>query len=120
MTYEEARAYMLEKMGAWEGYPFDEETLVFKVDKKMFSLLMHREGHPCVNLKYPKDDIQSLREGFQDITPGYYMNKDHWNTVRLDGGLDDGFIKELMDRSYDIVFSSLTKKLQKQILGHTE
>lgn len=116
MNKESVREYFLSKPGAIEGTPFNIPVPVFKVGNKMFSLInIHEHDRISINLKYPKDKIFDIRSAFKEIKPGYHMNKDNWNTVYLDGDLDDEFIKELIDISYDIVFSSLTKKIQKEI-----
>lgn len=117
MTKEEVRAYFLTKRGATEETPFREPVPVFKVGGKMFGLTnIHEEDRESINLKYPKDKMGEIRSLFKEIRPGYHMAKDHWNTVYLDGDLDDNFIKELIDISYELVFQSLTKKVQKQIM----
>lgn len=115
MDFEQARSYILAKKGAWEDYPFDDVTPVFKVDKKMFALFTNHMNRDGINLKYPKEKMMDVRMAFQDVIPGYHMNKDHWNTVFIDGQLDEGLVRELIDVSYDLVFKSLTKKIQKAI-----
>ena len=116
MNINEARAYFLGKQGAAQSQPFDMPVPVFKVGGKMFALINIHEGRPSINLKYPKDNAETLRGQFDEIVPGYHMNKSWWNTVYLDGGLDDGFIREMIDISYDLVFDSLTRKMQKEVL----
>lgn len=108
--------YMLSKKGAVEETPFKMPVPVIKVGGKMFALINIHEEKDSINLKYPKDSIDILRSGHEDITPGYHMSKSKWNTVYLHGELDDGFIKELIDISYNLVFASLSKKLQAEIL----
>lgn len=115
MDKQQAREYVLSKKGAVEETPFSTPVPVFKVGGKMFALLNIHEEKPSINLKYPKDSIEMLRGQHEAIIPGYHMSKSHWNTVYFDGSLDDGFIKELVDISYDLVFRSLTKKLQKEV-----
>lgn len=115
---EKAREYFLSKPGSVEETPFSIPVPAFKVGKKMFGLInVHEPDKPSINLKYPKEKIYELRSVFKEIKPGYHMNKDNWNTVYLDGDLEEDFIKELIDISYDLVFRSLTKKKQKEILG---
>lgn len=116
MNREETIEYFLSKRGAVEERPFNEFVPVFKVGGKMFALYNVHEKRSSINLKYYKDDIHEIRCAWDDITPGYHMNKNHWNTVYIDGELDDEFIKKLVDISYDLVFNSLTKKKQKEIL----
>ncbi|WP_066496204.1 MmcQ/YjbR family DNA-binding protein [Abyssisolibacter fermentans] len=118
MNKEEIRSYFLSKTGAIEDMPFNISVPVFKVGNKIFGLInIHEKDRLSINLKYPKDKIYDLRLAFKEIKPGYHMNKNHWNTVYLNGNLEDDFIKELIDTSYDLVFRSLPKKKQGEILG---
>ncbi len=118
MTADEIRAYFMSKPGTWEDVPFNIPVPVFKVGDKMYGLInINEKDRLSVNLKYHKDRIEELRAIHKDIHPGYHMNKSHWNTVYLDGELDDAFIKSLVDVSYDLVFKSLTKKKREEILG---
>jgi len=114
MTIEEVKAYFLSKRGAIEDYPFGPETPVFKVGSKMFALITDHFDEPAINLKYNKDGIEMVRAGSEWIIPGYHMSKSHWNTLFIEK-LEDGLIKELIDVSYNLVYSSLTKAVRKQI-----
>lgn len=114
MDKQQVREYFLSKTGAIEDMPFNIPVPVFKVGNKMFGLInVHEPDILSINLKYPKDKIHELRSIFKEIKPGYHMNKDNWNTVYLDGDLEEDFIKELIDISYDLIFNSLPKKEQK-------
>ena len=119
MNIEEFRNYCITKKGVTEELPFDNNTLVFKVMGKMFALSSLKgweEGTESVNLKCDPDRALELRVEYECINPGYHMNKKHWNTVRLhDGELSGGFTKELIDHSYDLVVSSLTKKAKDEL-----
>lgn len=111
MNRETAIAYFLKKPGAVEERPFGPDIPVFKVGGKMFGLMNEAsKKRPTINLKYPKEDIAVIRSMFEDVIPGYHMNKDHWNTIYLDGSLEDQFITELIDMSYNLVFERLPKK----------
>lgn len=100
--------------GVEETFPFDKETLVLKVGGKMF-LLIPLEKHPLsFAAKANPEWSLELREQHLQITGAYHMNKTHWNTVVTDG-LKPKLIFELIQHSYDLVFKSLTKKLQKEI-----
>lgn len=115
--------YCLAKKAVEETFPFDEDTLVFKVGGKMFALSSLREwesGKASVNLKCDPDRAAELRAEYSDIEPGYHMSKVHWNTVSLGGDVSDKLLRELIDHSYDLVFSSLAKKMQKEILESTD
>lgn len=118
MNIEELLGFCSQKKGVTESFPFDQDTLVFKVGGKMFlltSLKMWEQGEPSVNLKCDPERAILLREDYDDILPGYHMSKIHWNTVNVNKGVSDQMINELIDHSYDLVLKSLTKKLQTEI-----
>src|SRR5690606_12964325 len=119
MNIEEFRNYCITKKGVTEEFPFDDNTLVFKVMGKMFALSSLKgweQGTESVNLKCEPDRALQLRVEFQSINPGYHMNKKHWNTVQLHSGeVSDAFTKELIDHSYDLVVSTLTKKTKEEL-----
>jgi predicted DNA-binding protein (MmcQ/YjbR family) len=119
MNLETYYEYCLSKKGVTEHFPFDEDTLVFKVGGKMFalsSLLQWEKGEPSVNLKCDPDRAQELRAQYDDIKPGYHMSKIHWNTIAVNKDASDSLIKGLIDHSYELVFKSLTKKIQGEII----
>ena len=116
MHIEEFRAYCLSKNRVTEEFPFDENTLVFKVCGKMFALTGLEEPDLKVNLKCDPEKAISLREQYESITAGFHMNKKHWNTVEVDGSFSDDFFKDLIDHSYDLVVKGLPKKLRDQLL----
>lgn len=118
MNLETYYEYCLSKKGVTEHFPFDEDTLVFKVGGKMFalsSLSQWEKGNPSVNLKCDPEYAQELRAQYDAIQPGFHMSKVHWNTIIVNAGVSDVLFKELMDHSYELVFKSLTKKLQTEI-----
>lgn len=111
--------YCLSKKGVTEHFPFDEDTLVFKVGGKMFALASLSEwekGNPGINLKCEPERALELRAEYEGINPGYHMSKVHWNTVAVNSDVEPKLLMELIDHSYDLVFKSLTKKLQAEIL----
>jgi len=116
MNIEELRSFCLTKKGATEGFPFGEDTLVFKVGDKIF-LLTGLDNHPVsFNVKCDPEEAISLREKYPNsILPGYHMNKKHWNTVVLNGEIALDQIKEMINHSYDLVFNSLSLKTKKEI-----
>ena len=105
-------AYCLSRPGAEETTPFGPEVLVYKVGGKMFALTVPEDVPPRVNLKCDPDRALELRDQYEAITPGYHMNKKHWNTLDLSGGLPSALVKELIDHSYDLVVASLPKRLR--------
>ncbi len=102
MNIEEIRSYCLAKHGVTEGMPFGNDTLVFKVNNKMF-LLANLDGPLSVNLKASPDEVIERIEQFSDTRPGYHMNKKHWVTVEIDFRTDDERIRLWIDRSYALV-----------------
>ncbi len=115
MNIELIRMHATAKKGVEECFPFDNETLVFKVMGKMF-LLMSLEKQPLsFNAKSDPDKAIELRENFACVQPGYHMNKKHWNTITLDGSVSGNLIKQWIDDSYDLVVKSLTKKQQAEL-----
>ena len=111
MNIEEIREYCISKKGVIEVFPFDESTLVFKVMGKMFALTDLIDDL-SINLKCDPEWAIELREQHTAIQPGYHMNKNHWNTVKIDGTLSWPFICKLIDHSYELVVQKLPKKEQ--------
>ena len=117
MTRDDVLELCADLRGAVEDYPFGDEVTVFKVGGKMFALVM-LEGEPGrVNLKCDPDLAIELRARFPAVTPGYHMSKRHWNTVELDGSIDDDELREMIDHSYDLVLSKLPRRVRDEILG---
>lgn len=116
MHIEAFREYCLAKPGTTEELPFDEDTLVFKVCGKMYALCSISEFEKGLALKCDPERAVSLREQYDQIKPGYHMNKQHWNTVLPEAGLSPQLLLSLIDDSYTLVASKLTK-VQKQTIG---
>lgn len=110
MNIEEFRIYCLSKKAVEETFPFGEETLVFKVMGKMFALTGLDREEFTVNLKCDPTRAEELRENYEEVQPGYHMNKKHWNTISFEGSLEDDFLVELIDHSYDLVVQKLPKR----------
>jgi predicted DNA-binding protein (MmcQ/YjbR family) len=109
MNIEQIREYCLKKKGVTEEFPFDEETLVFKVAGKIF-LLASLESIPLqINLKCDPEKAIELREEYESVQPGYHMNKKHWNTIIFDGTVPTKKILEWIDDSYNLVVAGLKK-----------
>ena len=102
--------------GTEETFPFDKTTLVFKVMGKMYALIDIHESR-TINLKCDPEMAIELRERYEEIEPGWHMNKSHWNTVNLQGNLKEAMIQEMIVNSYDLVVKSLTKKLRDELAG---
>ena len=115
MNAESFRAHCLSKAAVTEGTPFGPEDIVFKVAGKMFAILALDEVPPRVNLKCDPDLALELRDRYEQVEPGYHMNKKHWNTVVLDGVIPEREIRKMIDHSYELVVQSLPKTKQKAL-----
>jgi predicted DNA-binding protein (MmcQ/YjbR family) len=114
------RTYCLKKPGnITEGFPFGESALVYKVNGKMFLLVMIDEKPLSMNLKADPEQAIEWREQYEAVQPGYHMNKKLWNTVTLDGSIPRQEIITMIDHSYEQVIKGLKKsereKLQQQL-----
>ena len=109
MNIEELRDYCLSLPGADESFPFDETTLTFKVNGKIFALT-DLEPPLSVNLKCDPELAIELREHYPSVLPGYHMNKKHWNTVHIDGSVGYDLIKEWILMSYKLVIGKRRDK----------
>ncbi len=114
MYLDELIDYCERKPGVTQGFPFDKDTLVLKVGGKMFlltSLSDWEQGKPSLNLKCDPDRALELRAAYDQIVPGYHMNKTHWNTVSVNG-MPAKLLLELINHSYELIILGLTKKAQ--------
>lgn len=115
MTQQDLEKYFLSKKGAVKEFPFDDITMVFKVCNKMFGLIRTEQNPLQVNLKCLPEDGIAFRDMYQCVAEGYHMNKKHWNTITLDGCLDEKVLEEMIDDSYNLIVSKLTKKERKKL-----
>ena len=109
MDLGEFREYCLTKPGAREETPFGPDVLVFKVGGKMFALAALDEVPTTVNLKCDPDLALDLRDRYEQVRPGYHMNKKHWNTVEIASDIPDVEVRKMIDHSYELVTRSLPK-----------
>ncbi len=110
MELSQLKTYLSSKLATTEELPFGPECLVYKVCGKMFALVMWQETPLRLNLKADPAQVDLQRAMFTSITPGYHMNKRHWNTITLNGELTDAQLFALIDDSYQLVVANLTKK----------
>jgi predicted DNA-binding protein (MmcQ/YjbR family) len=115
MNLDTFRKYCLSKKGVTEDTPFDETTLVFRVGGKIFALTDIEQVHFSFNLKCDPELAIELREKYECVTPGWHMNKKHWNTVEPDSSISEKAIMEMLDHSYELVYNSLSKKEKEKI-----
>lgn len=114
MNIETFRTYCINLKGTSEGFPFDENTLVFKVGDKMFALA-DVASFTSVSCKCDPEQAVALREAYVGITPGYHMNKKHWNTIQINEDVPDALVFRLVKHSYDLVVASLPKKVRDEL-----
>lgn len=115
MHIEAFRNYCLQKKGVTDCFPFDQEVLVFKVLDKMFALTNINSADFKINLKCDPERAIILREDYHQITPAFHMHKKYWNSVTVDNELSRDLLVELIDHSYDLVVSKMTKKKQAEL-----
>jgi predicted DNA-binding protein (MmcQ/YjbR family) len=108
MDIESFRQYCLSLPAVTEELPFGPDTLVYKVAGKMFALT-DINTFESINLKCDPDLAVELRERYPAVLPGYHMNKKHWNTVLMDGSINNQLIRDWISQSYDLVAASLPK-----------
>ena len=118
MNIQQLYEFCQSKKGVTEHFPFDEDTIVFKVGGKMFCLTSLKQWElqePSLNLKCDPVLAIELRATYEAIEPGYHMSKLHWNTVNFNSDVNDVMMCKLINDSYDLIFKSLTKKIQLEI-----
>ena len=120
MNPAELRDYCLSFTGAEETFPFGPETSVFKVAGKMFALSRLRQDPLEVSLKCEPGLAEQLRESYAVVRPGYHLNKRHWNTVAADGSLPEDVVVAMIEDSYDLVVSGLSRSRQRALGWHGE
>jgi predicted DNA-binding protein (MmcQ/YjbR family) len=109
MNPDQLRERCLSFTGAEETFPFRPEVSVFKVAGKMFALSELGSESLRVSLKCDPRLAEGLREAHAAVIPGYHLNKRHWNTVILDGSIPDDAVADMIEDSYDLVVSKLSR-----------
>jgi len=103
MTHQQVEQYLLSMPNARLDYPFGEEVAVYKVGDKMFALISEGKAPVRLSLKCDPELSKVLRDKYEEVMPGYHLNKKHWNTIILSGQLDWEEIQGLIRHSYDLV-----------------
>lgn len=115
MNIEIFREYCLSKKGVTEEFPFDNNTLVFKVMGKIFALTNMASEEFSISLKCSPEQAIALREQYKAVQAGYHLNKKHWNTIYTKQDAPDKLLKQWIDVSYELVVQGLPKKVQKYL-----
>ena len=118
MRYTWIDEYLLKKTGVTKDHKKEWNWIRYQIGGKMFAAVcLNDQNEPYyITLKLEPEEGNFLRNQYEDIIPGYYMNKVHWNSVNPDGEVPDDLLKDLLDKSYQLVLSGLSKKMQKEIL----
>ena len=106
---------LLSKQGATKEFPFGDDVAVFKVQNKMFALYTIKDGIINLNLKVTPEDAIVYRDIYECVIAGYHMNKKHWNTIILNGCIKDEIVEDMIDESYELIVSKLTKKQRDEL-----
>ncbi len=118
MQYKWLDDYLRSKKGAEKDYKEEWEATRYMLKGKMFAMQgNHKDGREIITIKLEPSHGQSLRDEYADIIPGYYMNKEHWNSVYLDGDVPADLLQEMIDESYELLLASLSKKTRQEVLG---
>ncbi len=117
MKYEWIDEYLLKMPGVTKDLQKDWNWIRYRIGGKMFAAIcLDDDDKPYyITLKLEPVEGDFWRQKYEDIIPGYYMNKTHWNSVKADGNVPDDVLKDLLDKAYSIVLGSLTKKLQREL-----
>lgn len=118
MNYDWLNEYCLNKNGSEKDFKEEWNATRYLIRGKMFVMKGgDKEGNPIITIKCEPSFGRFLRDEYKDIIPGYYMNKEHWNSVYIDGKVPDNVVKQMIDMSYSLIVSSFSKKIQKEITG---
>ncbi len=116
-THKQLEEYILAKPGSKLDYPFGEDVAVYKVMDKMFALIQEKKDPVNISLKCDPLLAETLREKYDEVQPGYHLNKRHWNTIVATGQLSEQEIFDLINHSYDLVVQSLNQDDQDTLKG---
>ena len=119
MKYEWIEEYLMKKAGVTKDFQEQWNWIRFYIGGKLFAAICRDDetNEPVyITLKLEPVEGEFYRKEYEDIIPGYYMNKVHWNSVKADGNVPDDVVKDLLDRAYTVVFESLSKKRQREII----
>lgn len=120
MKYDWIDAFLLSKNGVEKDFKAEWNWIRYQIGGKMFAAVcLDGNNEPkYITLKLDPAEGEFLREQYEDIIPGYYMNKMHWNSVKAEGAVADELLKDMLDKSYRLVLSGFSKKKQNEILNH--
>lgn len=116
MKYDWIDKHCLAKKGVEKDYKSEWEATRYMIKGKMFAMQgNHKDGKPIITMKLEPTFGEFLRKQYKDIIPGYYMNKEHWNSVYLDGAVPEDVLEDMLNKSYLIILNSFSKKIQSEL-----
>lgn len=119
MKYDWIDEYLLSKIGVTKDLKLEWNWIRYHIEDKMFAAICldsNNEPH-YITLKSDPLESEFLRKEYDDIIPGYYMNKTHWNSIKANGDVPDELVKSLLDKSYQLILKGFSKKKQEEILN---
>jgi predicted DNA-binding protein (MmcQ/YjbR family) len=119
-SYEGLIAAIEDKPSVTSDFPFGFDTRVFRVGKKIFVLMSWDQDPIRISIKAEPTDAVILRQTYGAVTPGYHLNKQHWNTIVCDGSVPDEEVQHMIDESYRLVLAGLSKKIRSAITMESE
>ena len=122
MKYPWIDEYLMSKKGVTKDFQADWKWIRYHIGGKMFAALCLDDDNKLyyITLKLEPLEGEFWRGQYEDIIPGYYMNKTHWNSVKADGNVPDDILKTLLDKAYQVTLGSLSKRIQREIASGTE
>ncbi|MCE2615324.1 MmcQ/YjbR family DNA-binding protein [Phocaeicola oris] len=114
MDIEEVREYALTMPRVTEDLPFGPDVLTFRIGEKIFMAIGLDSEEPKITIKLEPDFAEELREHYDGVKPAFHWNKKHWSDIYLDH-IDDELVKEWIKRSYDLVYSKLSRKIKETL-----
>ena len=115
MTLQQLEKQLLSKTSSTKEFPFNNDVMVFKIMNKMFALVLCKKSPLQINLKCLPEDAIVYRKIYDCVEGGYHMNKKHWNTITLDGSMNDDILMDMINESYKLVVAKLSRKEQKLV-----
>lgn len=117
MKYDWVNDYLMQKQGVTRDFKREWNWMRYQIGGKLFAAILFADGKPYyINLKLEPLEGEFYRQQFSDVIPGYYSNKQHWNSIKPNGEVPDDLLREMLDKSYGLVLGGLPKKKQREIL----
>ncbi len=120
MRYDWIDGYLMDKAAVEKDLKVEWNWIRYQIGGKLFAAICldSSDNAKYITLKLDPSEGEFLRNQYEDIIPGYYMNKTHWNSVEADGNVPDDVLKDMLDKSYNLVLNSFSKKKQSELIGN--